>query len=307
MGAENLKSPADIEAELHPHVVIFANSLERFGQYSEFLSGNGYPTQFHQFPVESALNSPREGTVYFVSFNLKSTDPLVLSKQIELNLKMTCIVFAEDEGIGTATQLSSAKMTQTLQHPYTQKNFLMAMQTIVKKRKEDFEKEMRQKNHRETRQFKMRAENEIKTDGVYIQKGPKAMAAPSTLIKGDGKQMAKMILQQASQGKGFFVIQDAASPVGKSRTLNIAGSKKFAPVPTDVTKKNDSAAVILTPNIQDPEAAEEATPADGVLQPKATVYKSMREELMSEYWAILAMLFLGISICCYCLYEILFS
>lgn len=307
MGAENLKSPADIEAELHPHVVIFANSLERFGQYSEFLSSNGYPAQFHQFPVESALNSPREGTVYFVSFNLKSTDPLVLSKQIELNLKMTCIVFAEDEGIGTATQLSSAKMTQTLQHPYTQKNFLMAMQTIVKKRKEDFEKEMRQKNHRETRQFKMRAENEIKTDGVYIQKGPEAMAAPSTLIKGDGKQMAKMILQQASQGKGFFVIQDAVSPVGKSRTLNVAGSKNLATTPAEAMKAEDPA-VISTPQIQRPEALEELIPADRVLhQPKATAYKSMREELMSEYWAILAMLFLGISICCYCLYEILFS
>lgn len=315
-----------MNAELHPHVVIFANDVDNYGVFSQYLCENDFPSQIFADPNEFTFNDLRPGTVFFISFNLKSTDVTALVRRIE-KMRMYCIVFAENEDFQTAAQLGSAKMPQTLQYPYTQKNFLMAMQTLVRKRKEQFEKEIRQRQHHERqkgpkleaaeakndgpRLFKSDSEN--KDSGFIIQEGIENHARTTTHIQGDAAPAIASIMQKGTKGSSFFIIQKGEAPpepTQREPLLRVANTKKahaeetlqYGPLKEDPTPTSQpSAALQVAPKEEQARKAPEAEFT------RNREYKSLRAELMGEYWAILAVVAVGTAVCGYCLYLTLFS
>ena len=197
MAAEDLKLSDDIEAELHPHVVIVANDSEKYAKFASHLEKNGFPCQvFTALPAELA-ESPRQGTIFFTSFNLRLADPIATARAVEQKLNMVCIVFAELEGFETAAKLSSAKMSQTLQFPYTEKNFLMAVQTIVKKRTVQHEKNLRKLSVLERRKGAL-------GDAAAAQSGP-----DEKVFKGEAAEpeQTAIVIQKGNRGEAFFETQ----------------------------------------------------------------------------------------------------
>ncbi|MEK7356600.1 MAG: hypothetical protein AAB250_09135 [Bdellovibrionota bacterium] len=193
--AEDLKLSENIEAEFNPLVVIVAEDPERYSSFASHLLKNGFKCEVHDHLPETFIERPTPGTVFFVSFNLKSYDATLLARRIEQKNNI-CIVFAEHEGFDTAAKLSSAKMSQTLQHPYTEKNFLMAVQTIVKKRKVQHEKDLRKQSVLDRRKGITDAQipSEPEPEGDQVFKA-EAKAKPDR---------TPLIFEERRRGKKFF-------------------------------------------------------------------------------------------------------
>jgi hypothetical protein len=226
LGAEDLKLSNDIEAEFNPLVVIVAEDPIRFESFAGVLIKNGFRCEVHVNPPTDEIESPKPGTVFFVSFNLKTADPGFVAKWIE-EKQSTCIVFAEHEGFDTAAKLSSAKMAQTLQHPYTSRNFLMAVQTIVKKRKVQHEKELRKQTVLDRRKEQVEVHDSIDASNKLF----KAEAA--------AKGAAPVIIQKGFVGKGPRTARFRGERPKPGFSLSTQlPSTKFFVMPESDSKKN---------------------------------------------------------------------
>lgn len=320
MAAAEIKLSDNTDAELHPHVVIIANDLERFAAFSSLLEKNGFPCQITQ---DTKIESPRPGTVYFVSYNLKTTNSIEVAKYIEQQLRLHCIVFAEEEGVQTATKLSSAKMTQTLQYPYTEKNFLMAMQTIVKNRKAQHEKDLRKKQHEERLRAQMNSSSAIKAadPGLIIQKGIEQMGPDATTVfKGEGHEQF-MLVQKGPATESFFAIQEGAKPAPTAARevtqpeINKRSAMGESSVPAknrghDLTLVRENAANSepgAVTELAGAPPAKEAQAARGSFAPSNANKFERGERPMSEVWAIVITCLVGSIVCLYCIYQILFA
>ncbi len=212
----------DNQVDPNPHAIIVCNDLEKYAEFAALLEKNGYPARTVQNMPEEV---PRPGTVYFVSFNLQSTNAVFLAKQIE-SQGMICIVFAEEPGVQTAAKLSSAKMTQTLQHPYTQKNFVMAVQTIVKNRKAQFEKDLRKKQHDERLKSQQKTSGPAANAGIIIQEGAKQVTDDSAKVfKGESSENFSAT-QSGRSFKGFFAKQESPEQVTEKSTMVFKADQK---------------------------------------------------------------------------------
>lgn len=307
------------ELDLKPHAVIVANDITRFAEFAAFLEKNGFPCQNVQ-----ALNEvkSRPGSVYFLSFNLMSEPAVNAAKKIEQTPGHVCIVFAEEAGVQTAAKLSSAKMSQTLQHPYTEKNFLMALQTIVKKRKAQFEKDLRKRQHED--RMKARMVNSIpeKDHGVIIQEAPENLTDSTVRVfKTDAAEMYSEI-QSGAHAKSFFIIQEGPKTVGGSEreAMEKVTIKrlKMAPEHTTVKRKFDASEEVQSSPEELDEAAQSTksviklavVPEKDENSPKAANERTPKsppayERPMSHFWAVLGVCLVGSAICLYCVYQIL--
>ncbi|MES2962679.1 MAG: hypothetical protein V4760_02235, partial [Bdellovibrionota bacterium] len=194
MGEEN-KNLEITDPEFDPLVVIVADDRARYESFAAHLVKNGFKCELHDELPESLLESPVPGTIFFVSFNLKTSDASLLARRIEQKNNL-CIVFAEQQGIETAAKLSSAKLTQTLQHPYTEKNFTMAVQTIVKKRRVQLEKDLRKQSHLERRK------GMIETQAVTEETGNQIFRADVKTESG----LTPLIFEERVRGKKIHAV-----------------------------------------------------------------------------------------------------
>ena len=236
MAVEDLRLSEDIEAEFNPLVVIIASQPDRYSKFAEHLLKNGFKAEVYSDSVASLTEQPKPGTIFFVSFNLTSEDPAALAKTIESHHNV-CIVFAELEGFDTAAKLSSAKMTQTLQHPYTEKNFLMAVQTIVKKRKVQHEKNLRKNTVLERR----KGASETSADGA-AERGNRVFkaeqaATPST---------APVIIQKGLNAQGPKTARIHVDSFARDYSAFMAGRKSKSL--SELQQGMKSATFMLVPN-----------------------------------------------------------
>ncbi|HMN69347.1 MAG TPA: hypothetical protein PKC28_12470 [Bdellovibrionales bacterium] len=334
MAAEELKLSDDIDGELNPHVVILANDSVRFQTFKAHLEKNSYPTQILNSAEDPMLQSPRAGTVVFVSFNLKAANAIGVTKRLEQQLGLNCVVFAEAEGVDTAAKLSSAKMTQTLQFPYTEKNFTMAVQTLVKKRKAQHEKNLRKQNFMERQKQKGEAQNNrIETGGVFVQKSAPQIetggtrvfegAAPTAsgaILEKGAKSRRFSQIQQLDGGKGFVgVLKSAAS--GARRMVQGEAAQRHVPPALARGEDESRSETLLDPpapalsQVASGDAiAHESAPAETpqvttreLISPSTADAAQALESRVATLWAILTISLMGIAICLYCLYEMIWG
>ncbi len=294
------------ELDLKPHAVIVANDITRFADFAAFLEKNGFPCQTVQALDEV---QSRPGSVYFLSFNLLSEPAVNVAKKIEQTPGHVCIVFAEEPGVQTAAKLSSAKMSQTLQHPYTEKNFLMAVQTIVKKRKAQFEKDLRKRQHEERMKARITKSVTEKDHGIIIQEAPEGLTDSSVRIfKADAAEMFSEI-QSGAHAKSFFIIQEGPTIIGASEREAVEKVTmkrlEMASEPASVKRKSFETKV----HQESPDKSDEAPQTKSVSQFAATERTPKSppayERPMSHFWAVLGVCLVGSAICLYCVYQIL--
>jgi hypothetical protein len=287
-------------------IVILANDTGRFASYSAHLLQNGFPCR-----VLTALpdEAPLAGTVYFVSFNLNSQPATAIAKKLE-QAGMACIVFAEEAGVQTAAKLSSAKMSRTLQHPYTEKNFLMAVQTIVKNRKAQSEKDERKRQHDERLKARMKAAEGVKDHGIIIQEAPERLADKGAMVFKMDAPEPQTLVQAGGRSHDFFVIQEGAKAAGGNRREALASvpAEKASRPETEAVHENSVAPkktfIVAVKEEAAPAAASPAVPAAPLsLSPRAPA----REATMNQFWAVFGMCMIGSAVCLYCLYEIIFG
>lgn len=387
MAAEELYLSDNIDAEFNPKVAILCNDSIRFEAYAEHLWKNNYPCQVYNSPDDNVFNSPEPGTIFFISFNLKSGDAVALSKRLEQAHHMTCIVFAEVQGVDTAAKLSSAKLTQTLQHPYTEKNFLMAVHTVVKKRKAQHEKNLRKQNFLERqKQLKDRSTNQTRlnlstdqtfkseslndaNDSLIIQKAAeKVIDDQARVFKGEEPADNSVLYQSGQSNNKLFAIQKGepnesmmtlVHGENEAKGVHIKGTeaeshflhvKGAAPLeqkrkPIEPATRGEGQGLQSTDVSFGREAAMETQASPGTEQAaiepqtslvtkQATVatqispgteqasHEQSDQETMetlarlpisnylpdtSGLWAILLLSILGILICAYCIYEIIWG
>jgi len=344
LAAQEIKLSADTEAEFNPHVVIIANDPEKFQDFAELLSKSGFPAQVIMHPESELLHNPRPGTIFYVSFNLKATESVTLARRIEQQLGLHCIVFAEQEGTETAAKLSSAKMSHTLQFPYTKKNFLMAVKLLVNQRKAQFEKDKRQQNMKERR--KGAAEHNLvfpgENDAVIIQKGQAQSATQTKVIKGDGraaqvlhargiKTQSFSFVNKGNSGETTVIIQNSepalqakARPLALEKPVSTAQVQAAEPAVQSPQKNHQPPVFALKPILTEAKTqalASEPSPTQPLtadqenkveIASAPAAIKSAASANQSQYsnetfWAILVTAFLGSLICLYCLYQILWN
>lgn len=316
------------DAEAQTPVVILANDLERFNLFGAFLTKNGFPCQVFNELQYSQFDSTPTNTVFYISFNFNGAHVIQVTQDLEHRLGMTCIVFAESDDFQTAAKLSSAKMTQTLQHPYTQKNFLMGLQTIVKKRKTELAKEQRRQNHRRADQpleetaaelvtkFS-REKNPIKDNSVIIQEGINLGPTRTTVIPGE-EYKSQTVVQEGQQSdslfahvKGdkvdaFFTIQHQQEltrnnrqfePLAKQSQTN-GHIQEIQPADISTTHAPNQSTVA-------PKEHEAASPTPVQSFDWDRLQQTIDAQFMDNRWAILSVSCFGIVICLYCLYQML--
>ncbi len=297
------------EQELNPHVVIIANDLERFAEFAALLEKKGFPCRtLRAFPDETA----RAGTVYFLSFNLQSTPAIPLGKKIE-QLGMACIVFAEEVGVQTAAKLSSAKMSQTLQHPYTEKNFVMAVQTIVKNRKAAFEKDERKRQYDERLRANQKNSKLMTDAGLIIQEAPEQITDDSARVFKNDASKSFFAIQQGPSGPGQRAPAfDLETPAKKEHDFNVlsyadmkkkraaAGAFEDSPVSGESKSQSPDYDQDTVADIIDL-AGQTVIPGESNLNPPAF------ERPMSHFWFVLALCSIASAFCLYCVYQILFT
>lgn len=265
MGAKDIKLSADLEAEFSPHAAILANNRGKFDAFAVYLERNGFPAKVYDSLRDPDLVNPRAGTVFFVSFNLNGSDVASTVRLIEENLHMTAVVFAEKEDFKTAASLSSAKMSHTLQHPYTEKNFLMAMQNIVKKRRAEHEKELRKQTVHDRRKGAATVEPDVKKPSFIIQKGAAGEGGAGTqVIKGDAEKV-KSIIQEGQAGDSFLILQQAAEK--RTKIAHLTGDAD-EPAKTIVAKGTAPTAANATAS-----APAEAKTAGVIPEPEVSLTK----------------------------------
>lgn len=323
------KITPDIPPEFTPDVVILANDLERFSGFAAFLQKNGFACQVFNSVEFSQFENTKPDTIFYISFNFSGANPITLAQDLEQRLGMTCIVFAESDDFQTAAKLSSAKMTQTLQHPYTQKNFLMGLQTIVKKRKAEYEKEKRrQSHHRQEQQQKT-----VTDGGVIVQKGIAQEASSATVIQGETKPSISIVQEgiktetkvaviAGEKTQSHTIVQHANPLTRKSRQFNALEEEKATPArqprPLSSNESQDTPqSVVAEPSVKDVARVAVATPSQVIEETQSApkqgkaefdwegLQQSMDQQFMDHKWAIFGVSLLGILICCYCLYQMI--
>lgn len=350
MAAEEIRLSKDLDAEFNPHVVIIANDHERFQRFADHLTAKGFPSVALTTAEDAAVSEPRPGTVFYVSFNLKVGDVPTIVRLIEQTNGMVCIVFAEEEGTKTAAKLSSAKFTQTLQNPYTEKNFLMAMQTVVKNRKAQHEKNLRKQAHIERQKslkgtaasetargldhdFKVKHEKEEPASGeMIVQRAVSFATNGPVIIKTDPPSHdGHAQVQKGVKNEKFFEILAGEAKPGalhvtggateKSKMQIIKGGGVVdesrvgsGHVVTTLLPDGDSPGVSLTFDSGD-EPRVSSSRENSAQTQSGNFPKSFREFVAligqewapNTLWAVLCVSILGILICLYCLYEILYG
>ncbi len=232
-------------------------------------------------------------TVFFVSFNLKSQPAIDLGKALEK--KFSCIVFAEETGTQNAAKLGSAKFNQTLQHPYTEKNFVMAVQTIVKNRKAQWEKDERKRIHDEKMRARVKLAEGPKSDGVFLQEAPEQMIDDSSRVFKGEKPL------------DFFVVQESESPVPRGRfdVQPHAPTRTFEEITLSLERGGEERSLTRTTSSFSQKSSEEATEANRDSEIRSRQTRN-QETPMSHFWAVLGMCLIGSAICLYCVYQVLF-
>ena len=331
------KITSDKNSDFTPDVVILANNLDRFNGFAAFLQKNGFPCQVYSTVEFSQFENTKPDTVFYISFNFTGANPIALAHDLEQRLGMTCIVFAESDDFQTAAKLSSAKMTQTLQHPYTQKNFLMGLQTIVKKRKAEQEKEKRRLSHQRHEQ----QQKSVTDGGVIVQKGQAQEATSATVIHGAAKPSISMVQEGVSaetkasviageKAQSHMVVQHADPLPRNSRQLNSLEEEKDhhkyfsenqtsprSPRPLSTIKasasvknqnkansESEASASIHAPEPNQEMEQARTAPANKEFDWEG-LQKSMDQQFMDHKWAIFGVSLFGILICCYCLYQMI--
>lgn len=138
------------EEDLKPSVIIAANDLSTFNSYETALEKAGFHCVLYS-SIDEVMDEivDRLGSVVFLSSNLKGADIKDSVHTLTETLHVDCIVFAEKTDTQTATLLSSAGFPKTIQRPFSEKNFVMAVLTISKERRQLKDKQERKLRHQQ--------------------------------------------------------------------------------------------------------------------------------------------------------------
>ena len=123
--------PASNE-QLSPHVLIVTSLPDQLSAYKELLEGNGFPCHiFTDTQKAVAYSNSRSGCIAFLNWDLQKTNANKDIKSIESLLfekqSGDCIIFSDSDDVQSRAELASCGFKQTIQPPYNEKNFLMAV------------------------------------------------------------------------------------------------------------------------------------------------------------------------------------
>lgn len=158
-------------SELHPIVIIATAQVEEYSHFQQAIKEAGFRCDILANPQEAIqLSSLHPGSVVFISWELANTDIKSFANQLHLQCASTSIIFAEQDNVQTRAEITSAGFSRTIQPPFSQKNFVMAVQKIVAERNEENEKRLRKINHHQRMQPPVEeAPPMVNNDDIYQQ------------------------------------------------------------------------------------------------------------------------------------------
>ena len=170
--AEDLDLQPLSEEFLSPHVVIATDDPMAYQEFSVLLSENNFPCKiFTEIQEVLTYAQGREGLIVFLCWELPNTNIKSMTSLLSDKMSVDVIVFSSNDDVKNRAELASCGFEKTIQPPFNEKNFLMAVQKINSDRLAENEKILRKMRHHERVHQQNQEQNPADIEVEMLQEG----------------------------------------------------------------------------------------------------------------------------------------